>query len=730
MGYGDAVDGWDFFVSYTQSDRAWAEWIAWVLEEDGFRVLIQAWDFGPGTNWVVGMQSGVSRATRTIAVLSDDYARSVYETAEWQAAWVADPAGQDRKLLVARVAACDRPGLLRQVVGVDLMGIGEDAARMILREAARVAVFGGRAKPASAPPFPPGLRAIPRPVAFPGGPSPAVVSRLRPPEELLPELPSRFVPRDSDVAGVRALLTGRSTGPVVGIVGMGGAGKSTLARALVHDDGVRAAFPDGIVWVEVTPRPDLAALQTQVLAAFGFPEPVVDVRVGTARLREVLAGAVCLIVADNVWDREVLAGLPVPAGSRLLVTTRDREVLFADNKDYRLEQVNNEMARRVLARYAGCEVTGLPEEADEIVRRCGGLVLALAVMGGMVAEGRRWAVVTARLRRADLAWFVGRLSDYPQGLLAALDASVAALGEPDADRFRELVVFEGRGPVPVAVAVLLWQATSGLDELDAEDLLSRLGRHSLVQIDPASDTFTLHDLLFDYARATLLAEQREQVHGVLARCFLSRWGGLDTALPALGGRLGFDAVDRYGMSALIVHLLAAGEPETVDALLAAERPTCDGRAESVWYVAHESQGSTGDYLADVRAAWQDARTRHPADDPRGLGRQVGYALLFGSITSLAANIPPPLLVRLVEAGLWPPARALAYAQAIPDPAGRAEAVAGLASHLPPDQRGPVLAQALSAAITIDWPEARVRALVRLAPHLPPDQHGLALAQAL
>jgi hypothetical protein len=40
----------DFFVSYTQADRHWAEWIAWVLEEDGYRVLIQAWDFVPGSN--------------------------------------------------------------------------------------------------------------------------------------------------------------------------------------------------------------------------------------------------------------------------------------------------------------------------------------------------------------------------------------------------------------------------------------------------------------------------------------------------------------------------------------------------------------------------------------------------------------------------------------------------------------------------------------------------------
>ena len=43
--------GWDFFVSYTQADRAWAEWIAWQLEEDGYQVLIQAWDMVHGGNW-------------------------------------------------------------------------------------------------------------------------------------------------------------------------------------------------------------------------------------------------------------------------------------------------------------------------------------------------------------------------------------------------------------------------------------------------------------------------------------------------------------------------------------------------------------------------------------------------------------------------------------------------------------------------------------------------------
>lgn len=68
-----AGDGWDFFVSYTQADQAWAEWIAWTLEEAEFRVLVQAWDFVPGSNWIAGMDVAIYQTSRTIAVLSEDY---------------------------------------------------------------------------------------------------------------------------------------------------------------------------------------------------------------------------------------------------------------------------------------------------------------------------------------------------------------------------------------------------------------------------------------------------------------------------------------------------------------------------------------------------------------------------------------------------------------------------------------------------------------------------------
>ena len=90
-----SADGgrWDFFVSYARADRAWAEWIAWQLEEDGYRVLIQAWDMVAGAGWAHLMQEGVQEAGRTVAVLSAAYLDSMFATAEWQAAWRDDPVG-------------------------------------------------------------------------------------------------------------------------------------------------------------------------------------------------------------------------------------------------------------------------------------------------------------------------------------------------------------------------------------------------------------------------------------------------------------------------------------------------------------------------------------------------------------------------------------------------------------------------------------------------------------
>ena len=84
----------DFFISYTSADRAWAEWIAWQLEAEGYTTVIQAWDFGPGSNFVLEMDTAAKAARRAIAVLSPDYFHSGFASSEWAARFRQDPRGE------------------------------------------------------------------------------------------------------------------------------------------------------------------------------------------------------------------------------------------------------------------------------------------------------------------------------------------------------------------------------------------------------------------------------------------------------------------------------------------------------------------------------------------------------------------------------------------------------------------------------------------------------------
>src|SRR5215469_950488 len=97
----------DFFLSYTGSDQQWAEWIALQLEEDGYSVFIQAWDFRPGANFVAEMDRAARCADRTLLVLSPAYLQSNYALAEWAAAFRRDPSGEGRRVLPVRVQRCE-----------------------------------------------------------------------------------------------------------------------------------------------------------------------------------------------------------------------------------------------------------------------------------------------------------------------------------------------------------------------------------------------------------------------------------------------------------------------------------------------------------------------------------------------------------------------------------------------------------------------------------------------
>ena len=140
----------DFFISYNQKDKHWAEWVGWELEEAGYTVIVQAWDFGAGSNFVVEMDEAAKNAERTLALLSPTYLASIFTRPEWAAAFADDPTSIGRKLIPIRVEECELTGLLRQIVYIDLVGKEEQDARDILLAQIKVTE---RAKPISRPSF-------------------------------------------------------------------------------------------------------------------------------------------------------------------------------------------------------------------------------------------------------------------------------------------------------------------------------------------------------------------------------------------------------------------------------------------------------------------------------------------------------------------------------------------------------------------------------------------------
>lgn len=140
----------DFFVSYNNDDRDWAEWIAWTLEENGYSTILQAWDFRPGYNFPVKMRNALEDSKRTLIILSPSYVNSDYAQAEWSATFVKDPKGEKGKLLPVRIKGCDLPDFIREISYIDLVGLDEKKAKSELLNG----VKSERAKPKSPPKYP------------------------------------------------------------------------------------------------------------------------------------------------------------------------------------------------------------------------------------------------------------------------------------------------------------------------------------------------------------------------------------------------------------------------------------------------------------------------------------------------------------------------------------------------------------------------------------------------
>jgi WD40 repeat protein len=324
--------------------------------------------------------------------------------------------------------------------------------------------------------------------------------------DTVPPFPANYVERPQELAGLRnAVITedGGRTIALTALEGMGGIGKTVLAQALCRDEVVQQAFPDGIVWITAGKESayDLVTRRREVAKGLKDDLSRYDTELGCKnQYRNTIRNKAALIVVDDIWRARDLEPFRAESPrSRLLFTTRDAEITAATGaREHSVNLLDEPQSREVLANGSALPVTELPPEAGEIVRECGRLPLALAMVAAMLRGKPRsaWNRVLNQLRSADLAKIRAEFPDYPHtDLLRAIQVSVDSLDEISRERYLALAVLLEDMAVHPAIQRTLWN----VDESEAEETSERFMSHALAQ--RAEKGFGLHDLQLDYVRA-------------------------------------------------------------------------------------------------------------------------------------------------------------------------------------------------------------------------------------
>ena len=319
-----------------------------------------------------------------------------------------------------------------------------------------------------------------------------------------------FVPRPEEYQQLLTNLLNRKDNSPVAITaalrGAGGYGKTTLAKALCHDEAVQEAFDDGILWVTLGENPgDLTGRVADLIETLTGDRPgFTDVNVAAVRLRQILSGRDVLMVVDDLWNPAHLSPFLLGTGA-CLITTRVVDTLPPNTKRVTVDAMRRDEAVNLLGAglpaISKAQLVALSAQLGEwplLLRIVNGVLRHRVNTLGQNPSGALAWVNTALAHRGLTAFDAHSPQSREQAVQRTLAVSLDQLDDHEIERYDELAVFPEDIEIPLAALGKLW-ALRGLDEFETEELCERLDRLSLLQrFDPNRRVITLHDVVRNY----------------------------------------------------------------------------------------------------------------------------------------------------------------------------------------------------------------------------------------
>ncbi|KAK1316771.1 putative disease resistance protein [Acorus calamus] len=314
---------------------------------------------------------------------------------------------------------------------------------------------------------------------------------------------------------------------VVSIVGMGGLGKTTLAKKVYANRDIQMRF-ECIVWVSVSQDClPLQLLKELIKKTVGEVPGDPDTVALEDKLNEWLKKKKrFLIIMDDVWEQELWTRIKpafrdIQNGSRVLLTTRSYDVAKVANPsqdpfepDLLGEEESWELFNwKVFGRKNGCP-PDLFKKGRELVEKCKRLPLAIIILGGILSFKSKTVLEWDKVLRT-LDWRFDQNAEDWREVLALSYHDMPSYLKPC---FLYLGLFPEDAEIWSSKIKMLWIA-EGFTELYkrekmtaeeiAEFYLEELYQRSLIQVVSKRSyggsrtwgikSFRIHDLLRDLA---------------------------------------------------------------------------------------------------------------------------------------------------------------------------------------------------------------------------------------